>query len=295
MTGGAPRRMKMVIFLGVCLLLCTIGLASLWAPGQNRGMGGFRPAAAMWLRDCLSRVRQMHEQQRVRSLLAQLESGNSRVRRSADDALSEIFLRGPEAAANIRLLNEGVKFVVRTFEEGRRLREQHYSRIRGTPLVGLLLEALASGGENAKVYSASVLSLIEDRRAIAPLMHAVRHDVPAVRAAVAGALWHFADPSTVDVLLEALEDDDEWTRSQAASSLSFMKEERAVAPLLRLLTSDNPSDRSSALRALGSIGDTSTLPTLREHLRDKSQQVRKAAKSALADFDLRRRRASRDS
>jgi HEAT repeat protein len=237
----------------------------------------------------------MHEQQRVRSLLAQLESGNSRVRRSADDALSEIFLRGPEAAANIRLLNEGVKFVVRTFEEGRRLREQHYSRIRGTPLVGLLLEALASGGENAKVYSASVLSLIEDRRAIAPLMHAVRHDVPAVRAAVAGALWHFADPSTVDVLLEALEDDDEWTRSQAASSLSFMKEERAVAPLLRLLTSDNPSDRSSALRALGSIGDTSTLPTLREHLRDKSQQVRKAAKSALADFDLRRRRASRDS
>jgi HEAT repeat protein len=228
-----------------------------------------------WVR----RVLNSYDERRVRSLLAQLDSGGPRARRNADDALSEIYLR------------PFPRGIVRIGPDLARLDEEHYSRIRGTVSLVPLLDTLASGGENAKAYCAGVLSLIGDRRAVPLLVHAIRHDPPGVRAAAAGALGNFADPSTLHVLVQALDDEDPGTRRGAASALGRMKDSRAVAPLLQLLASKIPDDRQYAIWALGDIDDPSTLPTIRGHLRDKSNHVRKAAKRALGQFDLRRRQS----
>ncbi len=179
--------------------------------------------------------------------------------------------------------------------ESQRISDAFYSNIRGTEAVLPLLEALKSGGVHARCFAAHNLGAIKDSRAVPLLVDALKSDSPKVREAAATGLCYFAKPSTLDVLLYALNDPEQSVRSSAAQALGRIGDVKASQPLLKLLASENNTDKCSGLYALAEIGDRETLPVIREYLRHKSSHVRSSARSALAAFDRRRRRALQDS
>ena len=223
----------------------------------------------------------MNQVDYIRSLLETLDSNDESARHTASGELDAIIY--PKSVSS-----DG-RCVGPSWDEACRRREEHDSQLRESGLLVPLMQALSADGEGAKVYSAGALSAANERRATPLLVQALKDESPKVRAAAARGLWFISDPMTVDALAASLNDENIEVRSAAAFTLGMLKDARAVAPLLNLLASKVDEDRASALFALGEIGDEAVLPTVRDHLHDKSKQVKKAAKGVLSRFDWKRR------
>ncbi len=222
----------------------------------------------------------------IRRLLAQLDSPATAERRRAENALREILYpryRPPGVTGPYAM----------TGTEANRIAEAHYSRLRGSPDVLPLVEALRHGGDAARRYAAGALGSIEEPRAIPGLIAALADDCPEVRAAAARGFWSFPQPDALDALVTALADPVAEVRRAAAFALGRLRAPEAAAPLEALLAAGDVEDRAGALHALGEIGDRASLPAVRKRLKDSSRRVRKAAKGALTAFDLRRRASER--
>jgi HEAT repeat protein len=223
----------------------------------------------------------------IQSLLQALDSEDESVRGTASGELDAIIY--PKS-----MPSDGWRCVGPAWEESCRRREEHYSRLRESDLLLPFMEALRAGGQNARVYSAKALGAAKEHRAIPVLIHALKDGFPEVRAAAAHGLWFISDPTTIDALAATLDDEDVDVRSAAAWALGGIRSPHAIAPLLGLLGSKRDRDRASALFALGElarrgIANETVLPIVRERLFDRSQRVKKAAKTALSSFDWKRR------
>jgi len=173
--------------------------------------------------------------------------------------------------------------------ESQRITDTHYGAIRCTQALDPLLDAARRGTTFARAYAVDVLGSIGDRRALPLVIDALSDPSPTVRLSATKSLLHFREPSTASLLIHALDDSDPEVCRSAASVLGCFHSVDAVTPLIAYYHRGDREAKAAALRALGCIGDPRSLPLVRTALLDKVSKVRDAAKSALTDYDLKRR------
>jgi HEAT repeat protein len=97
----------------------------------------------------------------------------------------------------------------------------------------------------------------------------------------------------VDTLIEALDHDDLMIREAAVQSLGKIGDSRAVPFLIQQLTNKSFAIKYSAIKALENIGDSRAIPFLKKVAgSDNDAQVKKAALSALKNFDRKKANVS---
>ncbi len=103
---------------------------------------------------------------------------------------------------------------------------------------------------------------IEDARVVEPLIAALNDEFWRVRAAATVGLGGTRDPRAFELLIAALDDGHPNVRIRAAASLGKIKDPKAVEPLIALLTDDNQAVRGAAAVALGEFEDSRAIEPL---------------------------------
>ncbi len=157
----------------------------------------------------------------------------------------------------------------------------------GAPAVEGLIATLSNPNENetTRVSAASALGAIGDKRAVVPLINALKDPNKNVRATSALSLGMLKDRRALIPLMDALNDSDIVTKTNAASSLGLLADKTAVQPLLNILVDKNEREkvRTTALDSLGLIKDTTALEPILKILIDEYEKdgIRKSAATAL--------------
>ncbi|MFB0562069.1 MAG: HEAT repeat domain-containing protein [Candidatus Lokiarchaeia archaeon] len=158
---------------------------------------------------------------------------------------------------------------------------------------------------NARIRAAEVLAEIKDKRAVEPLIQALRDAIWRVQEAAGAALIRIMGLGALDPLIEALRDENVETQVSAAMSLSLMAKGSAgkrdpfqmafkgyavqmggaVEPLIQALKDEDDAVREAAAIALGFIGDERAVEPLTHLLEDEVDSVIMAAKEALSDIE----------
>ncbi|MGD2091022.1 MAG: HEAT repeat domain-containing protein [Candidatus Aminicenantes bacterium] len=132
-----------------------------------------------------------------------------------------------------------------------------------------------------RVTAAKMLGELKHRRAVVPLIFALKDMNSNVRETAAWALGKIKDPRAIGQLIAALGDINKGVRESAAWALGGIKDPRAVGPLISALTDSNSDVRKYAAYALKDIGDIRAVKPLVKVLRDKDEYVRDRAADAL--------------
>jgi HEAT repeat protein len=148
----------------------------------------------------------------------------------------------------------------------------------GPDNVSLQIERLKSPNAELRLYAADALAKFEDRRAVEPLIAALRDSDPRVRARAADGLGSLKDARGIEPLILLLRDDDEGARFAAEWALEEMHDPRAIAPLIATLRG-----RSSGTLILAKFGPAAIEPLLTA-LKDKDPSMRRGAARALLEF-----------
>lgn len=191
------------------------------------------------------------------------------VRRAAAKTLT--LIADPEAVPN--LVQAAVRdedFVVRSSAVGALART-------GSVAVPELMRLLASPqeSETIKGLAAWALSFIgaEAREDLYP---AIASEIPAVRAAVVGAIAGFIrdypEEQAYQILLKALADPDGDVRCEAAAALSEIRYQPAVPSFMAMLQHPEVESRKAAVLALMKLGNTSAIPALEKTLAQESDE-----------------------
>jgi len=149
-------------------------------------------------------------------------------------------------------------------------------RIKRPKVVDVLIEALEDENEIVRIKAAELLGEIGDRKAIKPLIDALRDK--AVREKAAWALTFMGKRCVKDVL-KILKSDPEM-RGVAKNILVRIGVD-AVDGLISVLDSELWFVRKNAVEALGEIGDRKALPHLIRLMEDEDVEVRRAARRAI--------------
>jgi len=125
----------------------------------------------------------------------------------------------------------------------------------GEPAVETLIRALKDQ-ERAQVrYNAiTVLGWIEGKRAVGPLIQALKDESSSVRQLAARVLGEKGDSRAVEPLIQALKDEDTAVRKTAAGALGELGTAEAVEPLKRALQDTNGYVQKAAKVALKKMG-----------------------------------------
>jgi HEAT repeat protein len=136
----------------------------------------------------------------------------------------------------------------------------------GPQATGLLTAALQR--PDSAVWAARLLGKQGDKRAVEPLLEALRADDAGLRRAAVGALGTLGDPRALEPLVAMLRSPQKalYDRSAVATALGRLGDRRAVEPLLRALADSSPFVRWNAAKALGALGDPRALQPLLELL-----------------------------
>lgn len=135
--------------------------------------------------------------------------------------------------------------------------------------------------------AAGALGDIGDRRAVGPLITALKDKDPHVRHEAAVGLGNLAikDARVVELLIDALNDEFWRVRAAAAAQLGGTRDPCAFEPLIAALEDEHPNVRVSAAVSLGRIKDPKTVEPLIALLTDDNQSVRGAAAAFLGVLD----------
>lgn len=208
----------------------------------------------------------------VESLIQSLRDGDRYVREGAAEALGRI----KDSRAVIPLLET-------LNDHGINHESVRSLGMIGEPSVKPLLDMTGVKDPQVRMYVIEALGETKDRRALDPLMKALRDPDPRVRANAAKGLGKIMDRQVVQPLIEILGDRNAYARNCAAEALGMIKDKRAVKPLMELLDSD-PDSRWHAIEALGRLGDKQAVNKICFFLRDKNQQLRLKASEALGEI-----------
>lgn len=134
----------------------------------------------------------------------------------------------------------------------------------GSLAVELLLDALRADDDKIRGLAADILRKINDKRAVAPLIVALKDPSTAVRYRAVLALGDLTDASGADVLACALRDNDEHVRRCAAWALAKLGDGRAFISLVPLLLDTDMGFRRTTAKALATLGDKRAIVPLSE-------------------------------
>ena len=148
-----------------------------------------------------------------------------------------------------------------------------------------LIERFAAPGFQPRVPALRQLVAI-GRDAVEPLIAALGNgQEQRTRAFAAEALGKIGDRRAVGPLMAALKDRELWVRGLAAEALGRLGEAKAVEPLIAMLKTD-PSGHAAkqAAIALGAIKDPRGIPPLIDALWHKDNEVGTGARNGLPKF-----------
>lgn len=159
---------------------------------------------------------------------------------------------------------------------------------------------------NTRANAATALGWIGNKKAVEPLITALKDSEDHVRRAAAFAFIKIKDERAVEPLVTALRDKDERVRKRAASALGSMGDPRGVEPLIAALEREDPDKgirsvndwsgsmaslldaaknfREYVAEALGKIKDPRAVSPLTKALNDSDEGVRKAAAWSLGEI-----------
>ena len=118
-------------------------------------------------------------------------------------------------------------------------------------------------------WAVRTLAEFPDRRAIPPLILALKDEDQSVRQCAAQALFQRPDERAVPALISSIGDDDSLVARLSANALVAVGE-AAVPALLEILREESATHRLEAIRALAMIGDQRAIPALFDSLDEDS-------------------------
>ena len=150
----------------------------------------------------------------------------------------------------------------------------------------VILSALDN--DNQLVWQAASDALNElDEKAVNPLIEALSHEKPRVRAKAALALGKIGDARAVEALSVLFHDEDSDVRTEAATALGTIGNGKAIQHLTKAVHDKNAEVRWCGVWGLWQVGDTSAVEPLIYALSDSNDKIRELAVVGL--------RATRDS
>jgi len=160
----------------------------------------------------------------------------------------------------------------------------------GPAAVEPLIRVLESSeSENARVNAASILGDIGDKRAVVPLINALKDGSKNVRAAAAESLGTLKDRRATLPLMEALKDSDPVTRVNAATALGTIADKTATQALINVVMDKTEREqvRTAAITSLGVSNNEPAQETLVKVLIDEYEKdgTRKTAAAALRKIE----------
>ena len=159
----------------------------------------------------------------------------------------------------------------------------------GAAALESLQTVLRSGAYNQRVAAAEALGRINDRRAVKPLLEALKAEDSSVCAAAIGALVGLGDEQAYEQIRPLIRHADSHVRACVVDALARLGGARAVEALLPLLSDPAWDVRRTTASALGRLKDARAVEPLTKVLRDADADVRETVASALGH--LRDRRA----
>ena len=153
----------------------------------------------------------------------------------------------------------------------------------GKPAIRPLINTMLSSGESIfrRASAAEALGLIGSRRALKPLLRAMKDSSIDVRLHALVSLSRLKEKSAIPYLVRALSDESGGVRVNAASALGIFRSRRAFVPLVKALQDEKWYVRQVAARSLGLIGDSRAVKGLQSVVRDERPAVARAAREAL--------------
>ena len=133
--------------------------------------------------------------------------------------------------------------------------------------------------DSVRRKAAWALGLIGDKRAVKPLVNALKDEDRGVREAAVRALGKIGGPA-VNLLTQALKDKEWEFRMSVIEALRRMGES-AIDPLIQGLEDGDSDLRNYSAVVLGLIGDEKAAEPLTKALNDENREVQEAAKEAL--------------
>lgn len=133
---------------------------------------------------------------------------------------------------------------------------------------------------NVRGFAATVLGDLGSKKAVVPLMYALKSDIPFVTWRSAEALGKIGEDIAVEELVEALKHEDQYLRAEAARALGRMKAGKAVESLVATLDDGHWLVRLYTRNALVEIGEPSAEPLIKA-LKDTNLSTRWQAAWAL--------------
>jgi HEAT repeat protein len=218
----------------------------------------------------------------VAKLAARLSSSNAATAKEAASKIDQLIY--PNYGSGPRMVTVG---------EDYRIRAQLYEKIRTPEFIDPLLKALTTGTESAREYACTALGAIGDDQAVPTLIQSLADVSPNVRKAAACSLAFFhGTTGAIPELIRTLNDSAADVTQAAAHTLGLLRATDAVPALMNLFERDDLEIKIAAIGALGWIGDPRSLALVRSAQLDKNRKLKKAAKFALANYDLKRRAGS---
>ena len=129
--------------------------------------------------------------------------------------------------------------------------------------------------ETIQANAVGILGRFKDKRAVKPLIEALRGKNYLVRACASYVLGEIKDPQAVDVLCKALRDEKPEVRVRATMALRNIRDKRAVGPLIEALKDPDWEVVIRTAEALGKIGDTRAVESLISILMEELKSPRK--------------------
>ncbi len=238
-------------------------------PGVDRALT--RLMGRLELRDEIIEALVRHGSATVDLLIAQLESEDLEVRRSAVVALGRIGDSKASPALVDMLSDDSVAIEV----------ANALGRIGDPGAVDGLLESI--GAEDASLRQAAIsalnsLTLASMADRIIPLLHDLDPNVRESAVKIAG---YFGYPQARGDLVELSNDPNERVRCAAIEHLPFMEDERALNVLVKAIKEDKPAVRAAAARALGNMDAPEAVQSLIAGVADEDVWVRYFSARAL--------------
>jgi len=141
--------------------------------------------------------------------------------------------------------------------------------------------------ESVRWCSAEVLGEIGDKRAVEPLIQALKDVKADVRKSAAEALGKLRDRRATEPLIQALKDVKRDVRGSATEALAKIGEP-AVEPLISALRDKDTNVQKGSAETLGEIGDKRAVEPLIHASKVEDEAVRKAAENALEQIQRRK-------
>ena len=224
----------------------------------------------------------IHNVKLIEKLLGQLDTKRKADERAATRQLDDLIYP--------RYLCGGSATKIITVEHAARLGEEYFAKLRGTSITDLLVDTAVNGDTKARSYAIGALTSIGGDRSKDVLLCLLNDPNAAIRNRAASCCYRFSGDDIVGKLIHLLNDTDDGVVQSAVRTLGYLRVTAAVSDLMRLARNKVWEIRSVAISSLGNLADPGALQVVRDALTDKHSAVRKSAKGALAQYDLKRRK-----